>query len=449
MKYIGLNICNKNNLKYYKNIFTSQIINIKNNNICEINSVIIDFSILSTEFIEPINSAKVYYECNVKILYLIEKDDTIYSVEKKIPTIEYINVDKFVDGNIINNLFIKTKTKFELYTDNIYCTIINKNSILLNYYNVIHLKINPAFYIAYYMENGLSNNLFISYADGSNLIQKTFDNFFTYNNIIYNAITSKLLFLGHINNQSIIYHTDTKSKSQLKVNSINNFRNVESFCLYNKNKLLISLINDSTFYIYDINTKKSSKLKTPNITGYYSNIQYDNKYSDIYFIYNITNNPLCKLDKNLNLEILYNENVQDYMVDSTSDKIIIKSCFNKVDVLSIFYRDSKIFNQLNLDFKYDNLIKFDFFYEDDCEYILILYEHNSHNYLIKYNLTTLTYIFMYENYHINDFDIDIKTNYIYICYKDENMCKVISLNNDLEENILKTSNNIKNMFIKK
>lgn len=450
MQKIGLNNCTDVNLKFHKKIFDKKTINALNLNISKISSCSIDCKIIKKDFLETSSCLKIFLKLQIKIMYLKNDDDNTYSHNENIFILKYIDIDRFIDGCKVNNVFLESKTSLDIYIENIDCTITKNNLLIFTYFLIINLKISPSFYLGYQMENGLSNNLFLSYCNGDNLIQKTFDNFLQYKNIIYESNSSKLLFIGYNDTQSMLYYSDSKFKSPVK--SISNLNNINSFCIENKNKLIISMNqgNNSFLFNFDFNTNKLTRINIPTIGTNYYLPYYDKSKRKTYCLVTINNtNSLCCIDSNNNINKISNcYNVLDYKTHHTIDKIILKVTENNKDNICLYYKDQNNLIPLNINIEYDEILKFDFYKDEFSDYILILFKYNDLNYLISYDLNTLQILYLYENYYINDFIVDKITYDLFIAYKKDMYNYVAKINNFLEESIVSTSNNIKSIFLR-
>lgn len=450
MQKIGLNSCNDDNLKFYKKIFDKKTINALDLNISKISSCSIKCNLIKKDFLEASNCLKIFFKLEINIIYLKKDDGNSYNHSETIFMLKYINIDKFIDGCKVNSVFLENKTALNIYLENIDCTITKNNLLILTYFIIINLKVSPSFYLGYQIENGLSNNLFLSYYNGDNLIQKTFDNFLKYKNIIYESNSSKLLFIGYNDTQSILYYCDSKFKSPIK--NISNLNNVNSFCVENKNRLIISVNqgNSSFLFSFDFNTQKITKINIPNIGTNYFLPYYDKSKRKIYCLVTINNiNCLCCIDSNNNInKISTSYDVLDYKTHHNIDKIILKVNQNSKETLYLYYKDLNNLINLNINLEYDKILKFDFYKDEFSDYILILFKINDLNYLISYDLNTLQILYLFENYYINDFIVDKITYDLFIVYQKDMYNHVSKINNFLEESVLSTSNNIKSIFLR-
>lgn len=443
MQKIGLNICKNTNIKYYKKVLKSDFINL--NDIFKISSISIECRVIDFSHLKENNFVKIFLNVDLKIFYSLENNSSINLFEKNTLTTEYVLVDYFIDGNVVNNNFLRTKFIFEVFVEDIFAKIIDKNTIFYSYHLILNLKINPSFYLCFLIENGLSNNLYLSYSDSTNLTQKTFDNNLSYDNIIF---SNNLYFVGSVNlenkqtenlNHSLIYEVN----NQNKINSFSNIRNVDSFCFKGNSQIIVSLNINNVFslFIYDINTRALKKIPTPPISKSFRFPFFDKNTSNIYFICEINNiNSLCYFDKNFKLNMIYcDKNVKWFKI--SDDKILFET-----DAINIFYKDFSISNEIIFNFEYENILKIDFFYESS---LLILYSINQKNNLIIYNIDTFEVNELCPFFSVNDFDIDKNTFDIFFTYTENNFSQVIKIDKDLNEYYLENlSGKISKIIIK-
>lgn len=437
MQKIGLNICRENNLKYFNSFTKNEIIKISKKSISKISSFSVDLKVIDFDYIKESSVVKIFLSTNLKVLYLIENDSSIYLYEKDFLSVQYINIDNFVDGNIITTSFLKTKAVYQIFVDEIFCQIISKDEIFYSYHIVINLKLNPSFYLGFEIENAVSSNIYVSYSDGTNLTQKTFDNNLTYKNINF---YSNLSFVGTFNNMSLIYEVGDLNK----INCFSNLRNVDSYCFKNASTIIASLNLNNTFsiFIFDINLKSLKKIPTPPISNSFKNPFFEKQSGNIYLISKINEiDSICYFDKSYKFNVLYSEkNVKSYKV--SNDKILFET-----DTFNVFYIDFNFSNEISFIFEYEKILKIDFYFEN---IFCILYTKDNLNKLILYNLDTFEITELCPFFSITDFDIDKNTLDIFLCYFENNFSQIVKIDKTLTEFYLENlSGKVVKIFVKK
>lgn len=458
MEKIGLNKYKDDDIKFFSKLNQNQTICINNSDINQISSIIIECQILNSNFVENINSLKIVLKVKIKIIYSTKDSNSLYVYDKSILSVQYILLPKSIDGVYTSNLFLQKKIKIDLFTENINAKILDESNVLINFYLIINIKINPSFYLGFIIDNGFCDNIFLSFSNGSNLTQKTFNKNINYSNLLFDQYSSNIAYLeqsssaDNTNQIGICEYKNTFNNSKV-YKSINLYKNISDFLFINKNTVL-TICDQNNIYTYNFKDESLKLLTNQNIGTKCSSLYFDKRNKCTYFLSSFDNiNSLCLLDKKENFEVLFNFcNVIDYVVSLYSFDILMSIYKDKIPMLYTFNIQSKNLNPINLDFEYENILKIRF-YEDGKfgQNILVLCVNKGKYYLLLHSLNTMVCKIIYENDIINDFDVDICNLDIFICVKSKNFSEIIKIQNNKfnKESILKISSNIKKIFIKR
>lgn len=440
MQKIGLNKCKDKNIKYSSIISDSKVFSLGNLNLKQINSTIIDSTIINTQFINHLNSIKVILQLTVRIIYSTSLDNSLYVYDKHFLTVQYIPIPRVIEGIQTDKAFIQKKIKTEVFIENIISKIIDKDSVLINYYIIVKLKINPGFYISYSINNSLFSNIFVTYSNGENLTQKTFTTDLKYSNILWQPNSSNISFIGSNDNSSSIYLFNCNSlkeqinnlKTEDVLENVNVCKNVNDFVFGNENEIFFLNKEENLNILYTMNLKRKTLKKiTSNLSENYSNIFFNSSTDNLYSLCLIDNiNCLCSFDKNCNFEILFDfSNVYDYIINKYYNKAIIKILNNGIYSLYTLDLSNKMLNPIILDFEYEDILKFRLCKNIDSKEILILrYLNNTQEFLAIHDLYSLESTTVKFDDNIYDFEVDFYTNDIFIVLKNDKYSKIIKIN---------------------
>ncbi|MFI3209469.1 MAG: hypothetical protein R3Y64_00220 [Peptostreptococcaceae bacterium] len=434
MQKIGLNICKNYTMKYFDKIIQSEIL--KLNEIDQISSISIYPKIIDTFYMSENSFIKILFNIDIKILYLTKNCSSINLYENSFSNVKHIFIDNFIDGNIVNLSFVKSKINFEIFIEEIFSKILDIETIFYSYHIIFHIKYNESLYLGFLIQNGLSKNLYLSYSSCNNLVQKTFDNNMKYKNIIF---SNNLSFIGEFKNSSLIYIVDNKNN----LVALSGIRNANSFCYKNNSQIIVSInISTNSFlFIYDINAKSLKKLPKPPVSNFYINPYFDKLNLNIYCLSNINKiNTLCFFDKNYKFHVLI-QNEDILWFKFFENNILFES--DKIKMFSIDFDDCF---DIEFSFEFDKILKIEFF---DTNSLLVLFEINSTNNLLIYDINTFFENELCSFYSIIDFCIDKNTKEIFILYDENNSSLVMKIDENFDEYYLEDmSSNISNIFIK-
>lgn len=459
MQKIGIKKLKYNKVKYFSEIKKSKIIEI--DDIFEVNSVMINTSYIDTKLLKNSGKIRLTLKIDIKIVYLKKSDSSLYVYKKSYIEFESINIPSIFNGYYIEDSSFLNKLKKEIFIENIHIKIVGKN-VILSYFIILNLKVKPTDCIAYVINNGFGDNIFLSHKDGQNLNQKTYFQNINFKNIEWSIKDFKLWFLGKNLNKSYIYNIDTRDGGINELENINEFSNIDSFILKNKNELIIES-NDSNHMIYNFNLRKKNVDILTN-TSIYDNLLkpfYDKVHKYVYFLSKKDyKNILYRVDANNSLDLIFDYlNVIDYYVSFYLNKLIIKA--EKENILSLFELDieSKFVSKVNLNIPYKDILDIKYLIDSiEFKQIILLCKLNNTNDNIK---TLLLYDF--KNFGIKEiitgdittFDIDYEDLSVFVVYKKGDLSIVdkftlIDINKNIHsENILKIPAYIKEISLKK
>lgn len=458
MQKMGINKFKSNNKKYFHTITKSEIINIKN--IKEINSLIIKPSLIEINQIKNSNKLRIAIKIDIKIIYLKQEDSSLYIYKNNYINYKTIKLPKILEGHVINNPSILNKIKKDIYVENINSKIINTD-IILSYFLVINISVPPTHCIAYIINNGFGDNIFISHINGQFLTQKTFNQNTKYKNIKWNNYINNICVIAKVDNKDDIFSLEIENKNVNKITNVNNYKHINNFEIVNKNEIIIGFNEENE--VCKLNTKKN---KIQNIIkDQYQRITkkpyYDSKNKQTFLLISEENNDfLYSVNEKSEVDIIFNYvNVIDYYVSYYCNNLIVKVI--KDERLSLFEVniDSKFVSPINLDYECEDILNIKYLYDDENKKQIVILlsnksNHKNKNTLILYNLSNYTYeTLLLDN--IIDFDIDYETFDLFIIIKDTNLSYVKKMNirnyNKKEnlQNILQLPATIKEINIKK
>lgn len=461
MQKIGINKSKNSNRKYFEIIKENKIINIEG--IKEINSIIIKSSIKDIDLINNSSKIKIVVNTDIKIIYLKENDNGLYVHNPKYINYKVMNLPKILQGHLINNQTTLNKLKKEVYVENINTKLLN-NDILLGYFLSIDISIPPTYSIAYSIDNGFGENIFLSHIDGQVLTQKTFNQNTNYKHLTWNNHSDELLFISTDTNISDIFSVNLENKIVNKYTNVNTSKNINNFILINKNEILCEYSDENESNIYKLNQRKNQMKRLVDDNYCHTKNPYYNSYNkEIYFLMKDNDDyHLYSMDKHNNRNIIFNYvNVLEYYVSYYLNNIIVKVLKdNEINIFEVNI-ESKFISPINIDYKYKNILDIKYLYDsEDKKQILILLENvniersPSNRSLILYDLIEYSSSKIIED-NIIKFDIDYDSLDIFIVTKKGNLsyvekikAKNFNKNNSLDL-ILKLPASINDISLKK
>ncbi|MGL4913402.1 MAG: hypothetical protein ACRC3Y_13330 [Romboutsia sp.] len=461
MQKIGISKSKENNRKYFTTLRENKLINFENI-IDEINSVIIKPNCINLDLIKNNDKLRLTIKTDIKIIYLKKEDTALYVYKDSYINYETIDLPKIIEGHYIYDNTLLNKIKNEVFVENINTKLLN-NSLLLSYFLSMNIDLSPTYYIAYSINNGFSDNLFLSHINGQALTQKTFNQNMKCNEVKWNIDGSKVCYLASVNNIENIYCLENVNDNINRIVNVNVYKNINTFLFKNDNEIIINTSDDlqSDIYIFNLKRNQLKKLTNQEYGPLTIKPHYDTKNKLLYFLSGDEKlKYLYTIDEKNNTDIIFNYvNVIDYYVSYYSNSIIIKVF--KDNKLSLFLLDrvSKFLNPIPLQIPYEDILDIKFVdIDDDNKNILILIKNTNGstngNSLLLYNLTNYNCKILIQD-NINKIDIDyITLNVFLISIKNNlNYIEKININNLITglnpEVILKLPASIKDISIKK
>lgn len=448
MQKIGLDKCKNKNIKYFSKISQSHTLDICEDNLLKISSVIVNSQVEQYEFMENINKIKVLIKVNLQMIYhsitneLLLKDKCTY-------ILRYIPIPKIIEGNLTYQSFIQKKINVEVFVENISSEVLRSDKVAISYYILLNVSINPSLSIMYNVNNGLFDNIFLSFHNGKNFTQRTFTHDIEYKKFKFKPYSDILVVLGYKKNKSILYVFDVSKKSNKELSSISIDGEIGDFTFINNKMITFDLTNMDSSYLYTLNISNHEIVKIDILddNGLYKKPCFDKNNKHLYFLHYIDNtSSLCSLVKDKLNTIFSYVDICDYIFSQNSSEVLLKILKDKNDKLFLFNIENSYLHPINIDC--ESIIKFNFFtWDKNCKNIIILYKENGVKKLISYDINTDKVKKIYENYDIVDFSIDYSTKDLFICIKN-NSYKVIKFNNGIGEIILSLPNIIKHIACK-
>ena len=459
MQKIGIRKLKNKNLKYLNKLKRSETILIED--IYEINSIIISPSCFDVKLIKNEKKIRLILNVDIKIIYLKKENTSLYVYKKSYINCETINIPKIIDGYYIEDSNFLNKIKKYIFVEDVSAKILD-NQVLLSYFLILNIKVKPTNSIAFIINNGFGDNIFLSHKNGQNLIQQTFFQDFNLSSIKWTLQDFKIWFLAKNTNQSYIYNIDAKSNTINLIENLEDFIEINSFILKNKNELIFeSKQTNKMIYKTNFRNNKVEILLNTSIYDILSKPFYDRKHKCIYFLCEKdSKNFLYKIDEQNCIEIIFNyDNIVDYYLSYYLNNIIVKiKKENKVYLFEIDLK-SKFVNKINLNFSYEDILDVKYLTDFlESKYIILLCKLKKTNEYIKtlilYDLNTYEFKEIFTG-EIVTFDIDYEDLSIFVVYKNGNLSIVDKLNignntkNIYSENILKLPAYIKEINLKK
>lgn len=447
MQKIGIVKCNDKKIKYYDKYIKNEIVKLTKNNLRKITSAIVNTHITKMEYDNMSQCLRLVISLNIKIIYQSSEDNTLHVEDKNTFTVSYIPICKIVEGNSIDALLLKNKIKSNVYIENISTKEVSLDTLIVNFYMIISLNIEPSYCIAYNINNGLANNIYISFSDGKKLTQKTFTYDLNYTDLKWIPNSTSLLSMYSANDLTYFCICDCKNPNVItnKIVNVNKFVNKYNFI--DSNRLLLDVVDEDMKKIYILNLK-SGDLKYIN-TSFISNSchksvynYYDNK---IYFLSDINNRGcLYKMNLNSNPEVLFDHaDVKDYKVSFDGLKTLLKVKKDTGHALFLLDNESNSIEPININSNFDDILKFDIYEDFDSNInILMLLSKDNLLYILNYNIMSFTSSNILNSNSVVDFSIDYNSKDLYICTMEENFYKVVKINKNNIDTILKIPSKI-------
>lgn len=460
MQKIGISKLKENNKSYFSTLHENKIINF-NDTVQEINSIIIKPTCINIELIKNSDKLRLTIKTDIKVIYLKENDTSLYVYKSSYINYQLISLPKIIDGHYLYDIGLINKIKKEVYVENINTKLIN-NSLILGYFLSVNIRVSPTYYLAYSINNGFCDNIFLSHINGQVLTQKTFNQDMKCSKLKWSTNGSTLCYIATINNINCIYLIDVVNNNVINFTNVNNLNNVIDFDFINNNEILLltSEENINNLFIYNLNRNKVKKITPLKEGAYIYKPYYDIQTKNIYFLCGDNSiKHLYSLNDKQHLENLFNYvDVIDYFVSYYSNNIVIKAI--KDNKLSLFLLDIKtnFLTPIQISIPYEDIIDVKFINNTNLnKQLIILIKNKPGDFdtsLILYDLNNFNCkLLLKEN--IKEIDIDyITLNAFLICFKNNiNTVEVISINDLLNglkpEPILTLPVNIKTLCIKK
>lgn len=456
MQKIGINKSKNTNMKYFKVLEKSEIISI--NNIEEINTLMIKPTYIDAKLLKNINKIRLSLKVDIKVIYLKKEDTSLYVYKMSYLNYETIGIPKIIEGYYIEDPSFFNKLKKDIYVENINTKIIN-DEVLLSYFLVLNIGVKPTDCIAYTIDNGFGENVFLSHMNGHNLTQKTFIQNMKIKNIKWSLESSKILFIAYNFNESNIYSLENHYKNVNKIENINNYLKINNFITKNKNEIIIEYEdkNNNKTTIDKLNTRRNqvNKLINTEIQNTTSKPYYDKNNKRTYFLSkDESDKHLYSIDENDSVDIIFNyANILDYYVSYYLNNIIVKVI--KDNELSLFEIniESKFITKINLNKTYEDILDVKYLSDyEDYKQIIILCKNENLSTLLLYDFKDYS-LKELINLDIVTFDIDYESLSIFVVHKKGNISIVDKLDlrgtNKNVETILKVPADIKEISLKK
>lgn len=452
MDKIGINKCKNDNAQVLAKFIFNEYINIYDLNINQISSTIIENEVLDYTFLESISMVKVNIKVNIKIIYCEYNSNLLNVHEHESMLVEYVEFPKYIYGTSSVNLFIKNKIKLEIFIENI-TTLLSKNKLLVNFIAILKLTTSPDFYIGINLENNFGDNIYLMYKDCEKIIQTTFELNSKYTSISFGIDDSHIAYIQHLSDSKHIVIDDFKKKRINTIENVNVIKNVNSFTFENRNKILLASKDDGLF-CYDIKNDILSNIFYKSCCKLYSNIEYDSKSKEIYFISYLDDKfSLCKINKRKKFEVLFNiKNVIEYMLNIDKTYILILSEDENVKSIYLYHMKTKNIIHVNIYFEYEDILKVNFFQLNKyTKKLIVLVSNKNNKNILIIDLNTSKCEVIFEDENIVDLDVDETTLEVYVAVNKNSFSEIIKIKKEIytKSSILKLEGNIKKIFLKK
>lgn len=433
MQKIGISKLKESYKEIFSTIKESKVITF-NDSVDSINSVIIKPYYINLELVKNSCSLKLTLNTDIKIVYLKNNDNSLYVHKSNYINHISIPLPKIISGHYIYDPLLINKLKKEVFVENINVKLIN-NSILVGYFLSVNIKVTPTYYLAYSMNNGFCDNIFLSHINGHVLTQKTFNMDMKCSNIKWSFDGSKLLYLANINDENYIYILDYVNINENKIINVNVYGYILDFIFKNNTDIIVSLLKDNynDLYVFNIKRNQIKKLTTQAQGLRISKPYYDTQNKLIYYLSGSdSKNYLYSIDENSKVDTLFNySDVIDFYVSHYLDNIIIKII--KDNKLSLFLLDikTKFLMPLPISIPYEDILDIKFLNTSlDNKEIIILIKNISDdskcNSLVLYNLNNFSYRILFQD-SISQIDIDYITMNLFLITIKNNLTNVESI----------------------
>lgn len=429
MQKIGISKLKENHKELFSTIKESKIITF-DDHVDSINSVIIKPYYINLELVKNSSSLKLTINTDIKIIYLKDNDTSLYVHKSNYINHISIPLPKIISGHYIYDSSLINKLKKEIFVENINIKLIN-NSLIVGYFLSVNIKVTPTYYLAYSMNNGFCDNIFLSHINGQVLTQKTFNMDMKCSNIKWSLDGSKLCYLATINNENYIYLFDDINSNVNKIVNVNIYGCILDFIFKTNSEIIVSLLKDNYNDLYVFNIKRNQLKKLTNQTQglYIYNPYYDTKNNIIYYLSgNDSVKHLYSIDNNSKVDTLFNfSDVIDFYVSHYLDSIIIKVI--KDSKLNLFSLDikTKFLMPLPISISYEDILDIKFLNTADNKEIIILTknikDNSTDNSLVLYNLNNFSCRILFQD-NINQIDIDYITMNLFLVTNKNNLNNV-------------------------
>lgn len=299
---IGLSKCIKDKLKYFKVYSPIEKITIDScyKPIDNIVSLMISTKILEIDVINSILNLKedsskrcktsfvnICLEVTFKIIYSSKDSKNLHIIDHKCCHVIKVEISSFIDGLTIQQLLNLKRVKPEVYIEDISVTLQNNRNLLISPFMLCEVLILPDYVLAYNIEmfNG-ENNLFVSYNDGSRLLQKTFNKNISYRNLTWCPLNTEIAYLSNEAGLYELYTLNINNRTPTKIKLDFHLGEVHSFCYTSNDTIVFSCVSNNIFELYSVNIKTLNTKKITNSMHGFSCLhpKFENYSNNIFFI---------------------------------------------------------------------------------------------------------------------------------------------------------------------
>lgn len=355
---IGISKCNKNKLKYFKIYSPFEKITLDSgfkpiNNIVSfmVSPKVIDLDVL--DFILSSKSAlvNVSVELTYKIIYSSKDSKNLHIIDHKCYHIIKIKMPYYIDGLTIHQLLNLKRIKIEIYIEDVSISLQGNKLILISPYILTEVVTLPDYVLALNIEmfNG-ENNLFVSFKDGSRLVQKTFSRNIKYKNLSWCPYNTEIGYLSNEGGQFGLYTLNIKNKNPFKIKLDFHLGEIQSFCYTSNDTIAFSSLSNEVYEIYIINTKTMAIRKLTNSIHGFSCIspKFNSKSKKIFFVNKQPDGDYLSSINEDGMELNFickKPYIADFNIHSSGDYIVLLANDNTTDTYKTFIVDSNGINE--------------------------------------------------------------------------------------------------------
>lgn len=459
MQKIGINKYRKTNKKYFTTLIKDKSISF-DQQVEEINSIIINPVVMDLSLIKSRDKLSLTIKTDIKIIYLKKEDISLYVYKDFYIDSETLDIPKILEGNNINNLDILNKIKVNIFVENVNLKL-RDSKLFVAYFLSLNIEIPPTYYIAYSINNGFGDDVFLSNMDGKNLIQKTFNINMDLKKLNWSLDGGRFYYLSNIGNEvKISFFEDMSSNIN---NTLDISKNIVDFSFINNNEIIINICDYNQYELYYFNLKRKFLKKVNTLENAIVNIKpyYSIKDKLLYFLSGDNDlKYLYSVDEVGNISTVFKYlNTIDYYINDFTEYIILKAINEMKINLVLLNKLSKDLSYLNIDIEYEDILDVKFLeLNNGNKNILILIKNkavnNEKNTLLLYNLDSRIAKGLIDG-DIKKIEIDYTNPGVFWIIKRNNLNYVEKLNVSNiylpkdKEIIFKTKAEIKDICIKK